>query len=158
MDTREMNLIMNIVVYSIGKGMTNLIGDKGLVARQAGIAMIDDKASVLLKALGFPEFKEGESIDSIMNKIKEFLINKQVVQKFDIIKSEENSAVIEIRDCIFSQAARMARESNIQPICAIISLLAGIIRKYAGKEFTVKSIDYDLTKNTEHFEIEIAEF
>ena len=61
MDAREMNLLMNIVVYSIARGMTNLMSDTKLVSRQAGFAMLDAQGRQLLEALGFPQIQKGES-------------------------------------------------------------------------------------------------
>jgi len=158
MDAREMNLFMNLVIYGLGKGMTNLMSDSLLVARQAGMAMIDGKASVLLKGLGFPEFDGSESIDAILRKITDFLVDKKIAQKIDIHKSTENDIKLEIRDCIFAQASRMARESNIAPLCPLIGLVISTARKITGKELTIKSNVFYPDTNSEIFEIEIAEF
>ncbi len=153
-----MNLIMNLVVYSIARGMTNLMSDTKLVARQAGFALLDTKASELLKVLGFPEIKDGETVDEIVKKITNFLVEKGIVGKVDILELTENNLKLEIRDCIFSQTSRMLRTDGLEPICPVVGLLIASVRKATGKELTIKSNTFEKTKNSETFDISIESY
>ena len=158
MDARELNLLMNTVIYGLARGMTNLMADTKLVSRQAGFAMLDTKSSELLTALGFPEVKDGESLNEVVNKVTNFLTSKFIVQKIDVLENNDSTIKLEIRDCIFSQTARMLRSDGHEPVCPVVGLLIAAARKATDKELTIKSNTFDKTKNSEIFEIEVAEF
>ncbi|MGQ4834697.1 MAG: hypothetical protein ACP6IS_12500 [Candidatus Asgardarchaeia archaeon] len=158
MDPREMNLFMNVVIYGLARGMTNLMSDTKLVARQAGFAMLDSKASELLKILGFPEIKKGETIENIVKKISDFFVSKGIVGKIDILETGEDKVKLEIRDCIFSQTARMLRSEGHEPVCPVVGLIIASAREATGNELTIKSNTFDKTKNSETFEIAIEQY
>ena len=158
MDAREMNLLMNVVIYGLARGMTNLMADTSLVSRQAGFAMLDPKASELLTALGFPRIEENESLESIVKKILNFINEKKIVGKAELLEYSENKIKLEIRDCIFSQTARMLRSDGLQPICPVVGMIVAAARKATGKELTITSNTFEKTKNSEIFEIDVNEF
>ena len=153
-----MNLFINLIVYGLNKGMAKLMSDPTIISRQASLSMRDEKAMVLLEALGFPKINKGEGVKSIIEKIKNFLLDKKVAQKFEIKDVTDKSAILEIGDCIFGQACRMLRESEITPLCPLMGIIIGAIRSMSGKELTIKSNTYNKTKNTDLFEIEIGEY
>jgi len=158
MDAREMNLLMNIVIYGLARGMTNLMADTKLVSRQAGFAMLDPKASELFTALGFPEIKENEPLESVVKKIINFINEKKIVGNAELLEISENSIKLEIKDCVFSQTARMLRADGLQPICPVVGLIIAAARKATGKELTIKTNTFEKTKNSEVFEIDVSEF
>jgi len=138
----------------LNEAIANMGLETHLLFSQMAKAYKGKAKSLLAKDLGIDI--TGSDVKSVAESFSEQIKKLGVCQRVNIVESTDEKLVVDIGECVFSQASNiLAKEEGTDyiPVCPMIAMLEAEIEEVTGKTLEIEKRDFDLGHNSCIFSI-----
>ncbi len=155
MNVRKLTNIANATIGALVKSMEGMGLDLSLIWSQLSKAFEDDHIKGILNDLGLEI--EGNDVKSITESFGSEMMESGMIQRMHVTSADEDKIVIDLGDCVFTQAGHAARDraEKIIPPCSMIAILHSIISANLNKDLEITDYEFKPETNSCYFTMKV---